>query len=112
MVPDPGMPSKDLLGKYHLVVNPIPYILIKPCLSVGEDPHFWYNFLNFSSILAFCLKVTSTSRPPAPQASTVRKLSDLPEGSSYYEEESVGETVEVDLDANETTENAKQKSAL
>lgn len=50
------------------------------------------------------------------RASTVApKLSDLPEGSSYYEEESMEQTeqtVEVDLDANETTENAKQKSAL
>lgn len=50
------------------------------------------------------------------RASTVApKLSDLPEGSSYNEEESMEQTeqtVEVDLDANETTENAKQKSAL
>jgi hypothetical protein len=41
MVPDPDMPSKDLLGQYHLVVDPIPYILIKPCLSVGEIPIFY-----------------------------------------------------------------------
>jgi hypothetical protein len=66
-----------------------------------------------------CFKVTQhfpPDRQNLSQASTVApKLSDLPEGSSYYEEESMEQTeqtVEVDLDANETTENAKQKSAL